>query len=156
MKFPYACKNVCTWERNQNTSATRTKNTDSLGNASITASVNQTEILHFSKFCIYVVKKNLLKQQYNAYTQFIFGLEFWGFFLFCSSGKQSTCISKDVSFPINFSGHTAHVLKNVKTLTTGIEFSATMSRWLWGCNTPQTWHVKRKGQGHEKRKSRLM
>lgn len=31
------------------------------------------------------------------------------------------CIFKDVSFPINFSGHTPHVLKNVKTLTTGIE-----------------------------------
>lgn len=78
------------------------------------------------------------------------------FFSFCSSGKQSTCISKDVSFPINFPGHTPHVLKNVKTLTTRIEFSAAMSGWLWGCNTDQIWHEKKKGQGHEKRKSKLM
>lgn len=102
----------------------------------------------------------ILKRQYNPY-QPIYSVHFqpgvcFFFFSFCSSGKQSTCISKDVSFPINFPGHTPHVLKNVKTLTTRIEFSAAMSGWLWGCNTDQIWHEKKKGQGHEKRKSKLM
>lgn len=85
----------------------------------------------------------------------MYSVHFWSgvlgvFFPYCSSGKQSTCISKDVSFPINFSGHTPHVLKNVNTLTTTIEFAAAVSGSLWGCNTDQIWHAKKKGQGHEK------
>lgn len=57
MKFPHAYKTVCTWERNQNTSAAMMKHKDSLESASITASLNQIEIPHFYKFCTCVVKK---------------------------------------------------------------------------------------------------
>lgn len=122
--FPGKCINHCKSESNWNSSF--------------------LEILHLCS------QKIMLKQKYNPYTQFIFSLEFLGFFPFCSSGKQSTCIFKDVSFPINFSGHTPHILKNVKTLTTGIEFSAVMSIWLWGCNTDQIWHVRKKGPWKKK------